>query len=209
MTGSSCAGRSAATSSGTRITAARSCSLRAARASFRFVRFCVIGSAAAATCLHGCSTVAHARGRHLPRRARRSLRRDRGRVHAHARAASDWDGYAASRLRAPRRGGGRRRRTRSPSLVGRPASSRRRGRARGARLPAGQSQDRAVRSHGTLMEALDGNAIGGLLFEVFGAELTAATGTCDHCGAVAHVASSSSTSRPQGPSFAAGSAEAS
>ena len=44
MTGSSCAGRSAATSSGTRITAARSCSLRAARASFRFVRFCVIGS---------------------------------------------------------------------------------------------------------------------------------------------------------------------
>ena len=38
------------------------------------------------------------------------------------------------------------------------------------------------------MEALDGNAIGGLLFEVFGAELTAATGTCDHCGAVAHVA---------------------
>ena len=38
------------------------------------------------------------------------------------------------------------------------------------------------------MEALDGNAIGGLLLEVFGAELTTATGTCDHCGAVTQVA---------------------
>ncbi len=33
------------------------------------------------------------------------------------------------------------------------------------------------------MEALDGNAIGGLLHEVFGAELTAATGVCGSCGA--------------------------
>ncbi|MGH3082154.1 MAG: DUF6510 family protein [Gaiellaceae bacterium] len=38
------------------------------------------------------------------------------------------------------------------------------------------------------MEALDGNAIGGLLLDVFGAEMTTATGTCDHCGAVAQVA---------------------
>lgn len=38
------------------------------------------------------------------------------------------------------------------------------------------------------MEALDGNAIGGLLLEVFGAELTAATGLCGHCGATAQVA---------------------
>jgi hypothetical protein len=38
------------------------------------------------------------------------------------------------------------------------------------------------------MEALDGNAIGGLLQEVFGAELTTATGTCANCGAVAYVA---------------------
>jgi Family of unknown function (DUF6510) len=38
------------------------------------------------------------------------------------------------------------------------------------------------------MQALDGNAIGGLLLEVFGAEMTAATGTCGHCGAVAQVA---------------------
>jgi hypothetical protein len=33
------------------------------------------------------------------------------------------------------------------------------------------------------MEALDGNAIGGLLLDVFGAELTTATGVCRHCGA--------------------------
>jgi hypothetical protein len=38
------------------------------------------------------------------------------------------------------------------------------------------------------MEALDGNAIGGLLHEVFGAELTTASGTCGSCGAVAQVA---------------------
>jgi hypothetical protein len=36
--------------------------------------------------------------------------------------------------------------------------------------------------------ALDGNAIGGLLIEVFGAEMTTATGTCDSCGAVSQVA---------------------
>lgn len=33
------------------------------------------------------------------------------------------------------------------------------------------------------MEHLDGNAIGGLLLDVFGAEMTAATGTCGSCGA--------------------------
>jgi uncharacterized Zn finger protein len=38
------------------------------------------------------------------------------------------------------------------------------------------------------MDALDGNAIGGLLLEVFGAEMTTATVRCDHCGAVALVA---------------------
>ncbi len=36
--------------------------------------------------------------------------------------------------------------------------------------------------------ALDGNAIGGLLIEVFGTEMTAATGTCASCGAVRQVA---------------------
>ena len=38
------------------------------------------------------------------------------------------------------------------------------------------------------MEALDGNAIGGLLLEVFGAEMTDRNGECAHCGAVAKVA---------------------
>jgi hypothetical protein len=32
------------------------------------------------------------------------------------------------------------------------------------------------------MATLDGNAIGGLLCEVFGAEMTAATATCASCG---------------------------
>lgn len=38
------------------------------------------------------------------------------------------------------------------------------------------------------MEALDGNAIAGLLFDVFGAEMTTATGVCASCGATAYVA---------------------
>jgi hypothetical protein len=36
--------------------------------------------------------------------------------------------------------------------------------------------------------ALDGNAIGGLLIEIFGTEMTTATGTCASCGAVRQVA---------------------
>jgi len=36
--------------------------------------------------------------------------------------------------------------------------------------------------------AVDGNAIGGLLMDVFGAEMTTATGTCAACGAVSVVA---------------------
>jgi hypothetical protein len=39
-----------------------------------------------------------------------------------------------------------------------------------------------------MMEALDGNAIGGLLLDVFGAEMTTATSICAHCGAVGQVA---------------------
>jgi len=38
------------------------------------------------------------------------------------------------------------------------------------------------------MDALDGNAIGGLLQEVFGTEMTAATGTCAFCGRAGPVA---------------------
>jgi uncharacterized protein DUF6510 len=33
------------------------------------------------------------------------------------------------------------------------------------------------------MEAVDGNAIAGDLFELFGDEMTTAVGTCAHCGA--------------------------
>ena len=38
------------------------------------------------------------------------------------------------------------------------------------------------------MDALDGNAIGGLLLQVFGVDMTAARWTCTHCGASAYVA---------------------
>ena len=37
-------------------------------------------------------------------------------------------------------------------------------------------------------DALDGNAIGALLHEVFGTEMTAAVGTCATCGATGPVA---------------------
>ncbi len=36
--------------------------------------------------------------------------------------------------------------------------------------------------------AVDGNAIGGLLMEMFGTEMTTATGTCGSCGAARQVA---------------------
>jgi Family of unknown function (DUF6510) len=38
------------------------------------------------------------------------------------------------------------------------------------------------------MEALDGNAIAGLLHNVFGTEMTTATGSCAGCGATSAVA---------------------
>jgi len=38
------------------------------------------------------------------------------------------------------------------------------------------------------MDALDGNAIGGMLHEVFGTEMTAARGTCATCGAAGPLA---------------------
>ena len=38
------------------------------------------------------------------------------------------------------------------------------------------------------MEALDGNAIGGSLFELFGREMTAVDGACGHCGQVSKLA---------------------
>lgn len=38
------------------------------------------------------------------------------------------------------------------------------------------------------MEPVDGNAIGGLLIEIFGIEMTNVTGTCANCGATGPVA---------------------
>ena len=38
------------------------------------------------------------------------------------------------------------------------------------------------------MDPLDGNAIGGMLFEAFGREMTTADGTCANCGARAPMA---------------------
>ena len=38
------------------------------------------------------------------------------------------------------------------------------------------------------MEPLDGNAIGGLLIDVFGAEMTGVRGTCGYCGDTGPVA---------------------
>jgi Family of unknown function (DUF6510) len=38
------------------------------------------------------------------------------------------------------------------------------------------------------MDALDGNAIGGLLNEIFGREMTTAAGTCGTCGSTGLVA---------------------
>lgn len=38
------------------------------------------------------------------------------------------------------------------------------------------------------MDALDGNAIAGPLFEYFDAEMTIASGTCRHCGGTSQIA---------------------
>jgi hypothetical protein len=38
------------------------------------------------------------------------------------------------------------------------------------------------------VDALDGNAVAGQLFEVFGSEMTAVTGRCRFCGVTSHVA---------------------
>jgi len=38
------------------------------------------------------------------------------------------------------------------------------------------------------MDELDGNAIGGPLLELYGRDMTAASGTCGHCGSVSRIA---------------------
>jgi Family of unknown function (DUF6510) len=48
------------------------------------------------------------------------------------------------------------------------------------------------------MQALDGNAIAGQLFECFGAEMTTAVGACVHCGARGPIAELRVYGRPPG-----------
>jgi hypothetical protein len=59
------------------------------------------------------------------------------------------------------------------------------------------------------MDAVDGNAIGGLLIDVFGAEMTAASSTCATCGATRPVAELVVYRRAPAPSSAAAPAAAS
>ena len=58
------------------------------------------------------------------------------------------------------------------------------------------------------MEAVDGNAIGGLLHEVFGTEMTDAASVCGSCGAPARSPSLRSTCGRPARSSAAGHATA-
>ena len=48
------------------------------------------------------------------------------------------------------------------------------------------------------MDPLDGNAIAGLLLDVFGAEMTTATGVCLHCNAVGLLAEQAVYNRAPG-----------
>jgi hypothetical protein len=55
--------------------------------------------------------------------------------------------------------------------------------------PLERAEDRAVLDpRRALMDAVDGNAIGGLLIDVFGTEMTAANSTCGTCGTCRPVA---------------------
>src|SRR5262249_11547257 len=76
--------------------------------------------------------------------------------------------------------------------------------ARPARPRPGSHQDRALWSNGivmvdAVMRTLDGNAIAGLLTDVFGEEMTSATGTCASCGASGEVATFVVYARGPGP----------
>ena len=57
------------------------------------------------------------------------------------------------------------------------------------------------------MEALDGNAIAGSLFEYFGSDMTSVRGRCMHCGTVAPIAELAVYTRHPAPSHVAGPAE--
>src|SRR6185295_17222313 len=107
--------------------------------------------------------------------------------HAYARAAGGLARLrAADRPRAAR--GGRVAGGRAAARLRLRADGLRRGRGRAARRARQRpcpDPDRAVRAD---MIPLDGNALGGELYDVFGEDMTAAVATCAGCGAVFRVA---------------------
>ena len=124
---------------------------------------------------------------HLPLRARPVPRRRPGQLHADPQPTPG----AGPVTRA-----GRCRHACRDRLAGQPASARVRLRARPfrrdsrreagrPRLPGGPGQDRTVRRN---LMVLDGNAIGGLLQELFGTDMTDAEATCATCVAAGPVA---------------------
>ena len=101
-----------------------------------------------------------------------------------------WAGVRAARRRGPPRGGGVAGQRDAACLRVRPDQLRRGGLAGlgAVRLPAAAGEDRTVRwNRGNLMDAVDGNAIGGLLHEVFGAEMTTTVSVCGTCGTARQV----------------------
>ena len=140
-----------------------------------------LGSAAPMRLLYSSRTLGR---RDLPRRARDA--RGRGRVHADARAAARLEGLrAADRRRAAARG-------RVPGVARRPrvyvcgstrfVDAAADGLVRLGYDPSGSGPSASERRDDGAAD-LDGNAIGGLLLELFGTELTAAPCVCGGCGA--------------------------
>ena len=58
---------------------------------------------------------------------------------------------------------------------------------------------RGLINEGSDMETLDGNAIGGALMQVFGREMTSASGACGYCGTVSQIAELVVYQRAPGP----------
>ena len=123
-----------------------------------------------------------------------------GRAHADAVAAARLDGLRAPRRRRDARGGRPRpgRRGRASTSAARRRSSRpspRRSCSSGTsrRRSRPSASDRQEAEMDELM--LDGNAVAGLLQEVFAVEMTTAVGTCGGCGASEAVGAATSTRR--------------
>ena len=212
MTRSSCAGRSAAISSGTperRPAAARRWWLgdRAPAGDAPASRRGAERRPGAPALL-----VAHPRRRYLSGRARRLRGEGVEVIHTLTRAQpAGWTGYSR-RVDAEMLGevAWPAASARSRTSAGRRASSRpsRMGWSSSATRPSGSRQNDSERQGASDGERSDGNAIAGLLIDVFGAEMTTATGVCAHCGARGCSPSSPSTTGHRAPSCAAAAARA-